>query len=86
MQKRILECIAANQTDSLDHARLGRAIAMLDSERRVILALFYVERLTLDEIAIVLERSEDQVAEMFYRAMEGVGACPPWETIDLAAA
>jgi len=86
MQKRILECIAANQTDSLDRNELRRAIAALDSERRLILALFYVERLTLDEIAIVLERSEDHVAEMFYRAMEGVGACPAWETAGLAAA
>jgi DNA-directed RNA polymerase specialized sigma24 family protein len=86
MQKRILECIAANQSDPLDHAELGRAIAALDSERRMILALFYVERLNLDEIALVLDTSEDQVAEMFYRAMEGVGACPPWESMQLAAA
>jgi hypothetical protein len=43
--------------------------------QRTVAQLFYYERLTLDEIAHVLEVSEPEVAALFYFAHVNVGVC-----------
>lgn len=57
-------------------ADLSDAILQLDERMRLVLSLHRVEGLSLEEIAVVLEEPEDLVAEIFYWAYVGVGACP----------
>lgn len=61
------------------HTVLMFEITRLPALQRDVLLLFYYERLTLDEIATVLEASEEDVAAQFYRAHEQLGmiSAPP---------
>ena len=49
-----------------------RAIMRLPEEQRLICCLFYVEGISLDEIASLLDRPEPGVAETFYLAHANV--------------
>jgi DNA-directed RNA polymerase specialized sigma24 family protein len=53
--------------------RLASNILALPTDRRTVLALFFHERLTLAEIAQVLDKSEDEVAADFYLAHANLG-------------
>lgn len=59
------------------HAALTRAIERLPEEQRLVLALFHFERLSLDEVAMVLDESEDEVAARLYLAYVEVGMIEP---------
>lgn len=52
---------------------LSRAILRLPEEQRLVLTLFHFERLPLEEVALVLDTSEDEVAALLYLAYVGVG-------------
>jgi DNA-directed RNA polymerase specialized sigma24 family protein len=49
------------------------SISQLPHDERIVLILFYFEKLSLEEIAVILGRSEDEIAERFYLAHVGVG-------------
>lgn len=51
-----------------EHTQLMFSITILPRDQRNVLYLFYFERLTLEEIATVLEKSEDDVAALYYTA------------------
>ena len=50
----------------------SRAIMRLPEEQRLICCLVYFERISLDEIASLLDRPERSVAEIFYLAHANV--------------
>lgn len=52
---------------------LRDAILRLEESRRLVYCLVYLEQLTLEEIAVVLERPEDEVAALFYWAHVDLG-------------
>lgn len=58
------------------HKRMMFDITRLPEDQRLVLSLFFHEDLSLDEIATVLERAEDQVAASFYWAHANLGLCP----------
>ena len=60
---------------------LVEATMSLKEEQRLVLCLFYGEGVTLDQIAEILGRSEDRIAEIFYRAHASLGMCPSPEEL-----
>ena len=57
--------------------QLSAALHQQDPADRILLSLFYVERLDLEEIAHVLGEEEDEVAARFYLAHAAVGMAEP---------
>lgn len=57
-------------------ARLGTAFSELDEAHRIVLCLHYLERLTLYQIARVLDDSEETVKRVYVEAIERLGARP----------
>lgn len=55
------------------HARLRQAIVALPEDQRLVLTLFHFERLSLEEVAMVLDETEDEVAAQLYLAYQGAG-------------
>ena len=55
------------------HTRLMYEITCLPEEQRLVLMLFQFERLALEEIAMVLDETEDEVAARLYLAYEAMG-------------
>ena len=63
--------------DSSAHHQLSTALHQLDPADRILLTLFYVERLDLEGIARVLGEEENEVAARFYLAHAAVGMAEP---------
>lgn len=53
---------------------LEYAISRLPDDQRTVLCLFHYERLSLEQIAVVLGLSEDEVAILFFWANANLGA------------
>ena len=70
--------MAAENPASVRFEDLRSSIAQLDEEDRLVVALFYEERLSLDQIGEVLGASTDDVAAVFFRAHVGVGVVSSW--------
>lgn len=66
--------MTVNDAYSAERTSLLSELSRLDPADQVLLALFYVERLSLEEIARVLGDEEDEVAARFYLAHEAAGA------------
>mgnify|MGYP001205379158 CR=1 FL=1 len=49
---------------------LARAVAQLPERERLVISLYYVERLTMREIAAVLEVSETRVSQLHAQAVK----------------
>ncbi|MBX0310650.1 MAG: hypothetical protein JHC31_02405 [Sulfurihydrogenibium sp.] len=45
----------------------------LDEEERLVIALVFYEELSIKEIVEVLQRSEEEVSQLYTRAMEKIG-------------
>ena len=58
-------------------ARVSTAFAELDEAHRIVLCLHYLERLSLYQIARVLDDSEEMVKQVYLEAIERLGTCPP---------
>ncbi len=50
-------------------ARLSSAFLELDEEHRIVLSLHFFERLSLEEVAQVLDDSEESVREVYVEAV-----------------
>ena len=50
------------------------ALLRLPEQQRVICSLFYLERISLEEIGMLLDLPEPRVAELFYLAHAAVSA------------
>jgi hypothetical protein len=55
------------------HARLMYEITCLPEAQRLVLMLFHFERLSLEEMALVLDETEDEVAARLYLAYSAAG-------------
>jgi len=53
---------------------VSAALMRLPEEQRLICCLFYLERISLDEIGMLLDLPEWRVAELFYLAHAAVAA------------
>lgn len=58
------------------HTQLTFEVTRLPEDQRLVLALFFHEGLSLDEIAAVLEHPEEEVAATFYWGHANLGLCP----------
>lgn len=56
--------------------RVSTAFAELDEAHRIVLSLHYLERLTLYQIARVLDDSEETVKQVYLEAIERLGSRP----------
>ena len=54
-------------------ARLTTAFAELDEEHRIVLCLHYLERLSLEQIAVVLDDTVESVREVYSEAVRRLG-------------
>jgi DNA-directed RNA polymerase specialized sigma24 family protein len=54
-------------------ARLTTAFAELDEEHRIVLCLHYLERLSLEQIAVVLDDTVENVREVYTEAVGRLG-------------
>ena len=54
--------------------RLTTAFAELEEEHRIVLCLHYLERLTLEQIAEVLDDTVESVKEVYGEAVQRLGA------------
>ena len=57
-------------------ARLTTAFQELDETHRIVLCLHYLERLSLYQIARVLDDSEEAVKQVYLEAIEQLGSRP----------
>ena len=55
-------------------ARLTTAFAELDEEHRIVLCLHYMERLSLEQIAVVLDDTVESVREVYTEAVSRLGS------------
>lgn len=58
------------------HTQLMFEITRLEEDQRLVLVLFYQEGLSLDQISVVLDVPEDEVAATFYWGHANLGLCP----------
>ena len=54
--------------------RLTTAFAELEEEHRIVLCLHYLERLSLEQIACVLDDTEERVREVYLEAVTRLGS------------
>lgn len=54
-------------------ARLSSAFRELDEEHRIVLSLHFFERLSLEEVAVVLDDAEESVREVYAEAVALLG-------------
>lgn len=54
---------------------LRNAILRLEERKRLVLCLHRMEGLTLDQIAVVMDEPEEEIAALFYWAHVETGAC-----------
>jgi DNA-directed RNA polymerase specialized sigma24 family protein len=62
----------ARTTDPV--VRLTTAFAELDEEHRIVLCLHYLERLSLAQIAVVLDDTEESVRKVYDEAVVRLGS------------
>ena len=63
---------SARTTDPV--ARLTTAFAELDEEHRIVLCLHYMERLSMEQIAVVLDDTVESVREVYSEAVTRLGS------------
>jgi DNA-directed RNA polymerase specialized sigma24 family protein len=64
--------LAMMQPDTGATESMMRAILRLPEQQRIVCCLFYVERISLEEIAAVVDEPESRIAELFYLAHASV--------------
>lgn len=62
--------MASNPVPCTQTTRLGSAIMELDEVHRIVLSLHFLERLSLAQVAQVLDDNEESVREVFVEAVE----------------
>jgi DNA-directed RNA polymerase specialized sigma24 family protein len=62
--------VASHPAPSVQAVRLGSALMELDEVHRIVLSLHFLERLSLAEVALVLDDREENVREVFVEAVE----------------
>ena len=72
------------ETEAQIEASLRERIARLPVAQRLVYTLYYFEELSLDQISLVVDEPEDEVAALFYWAHANIGAVPMPPTLAAA--